>query len=61
MRPKDTLNSGKASAGQILVKLDERAANLAIPWAKVRLSNLEAAFYKRNFINREFERKQILF
>ncbi len=30
MRPKGILNSGEASAGQILVKLDDRAANLAI-------------------------------
>jgi len=75
----DALKSGKATAGQILVELDDRAANLAIRSAKARVSDLEAAVYERDFaikvakadlsrvkeerdfVDREFERTQILF
>ena len=45
----DALTLGKVTAGQILVELDDRAADLAIRLAKARISDLDAAVYERDF------------
>ena len=45
----DAIKSGTATAGQILVQLDDRAANLAHKTAQVRLSDLTAAVSERAF------------
>jgi len=45
----DAIKSGTATAGQNLVQLDDRAANLAHKTAQVRLSDLKAAVSERAF------------
>ena len=45
----DAVKSGTATAGQVLIQLDDRAANLAHKTAQVRLNDLEAAVSERAF------------
>ena len=45
----DAVKSGIATAGQVLIQLDDRAANLAHKTAQVRLNDLEAAVSERAF------------
>ena len=46
---KSALQSSKATAEHILVRLDDRAATLALRTAEARLSDLKAALDERNF------------
>ena len=43
------VKSGKATAGQMLVELDDRAATLAVKSSRARVSDLEAAVEERYF------------
>lgn len=45
----DAVKSGTATAGQVLIQLDDRAANLAHKTAQVRLNDLAAAVSERAF------------
>lgn len=45
----DAVKSGTTTAGQVLIQLDDRAANLAHKTAQVRLNDLEAAVSERAF------------
>ncbi|MDG2405022.1 MAG: HlyD family efflux transporter periplasmic adaptor subunit [Paracoccaceae bacterium] len=48
-RSQTAVKSGKATAGQMLVELDDRAATLAVKSGKARVNDLEAAVDERNF------------